>query len=87
MTLSDLIHRPDWMSQAACDGAPPEWFYPPKSERPTKARAVCATCPVAEPCLDYALTRFTNKDDHGVWAGTTVKERRALRAQRQRRAG
>lgn len=39
------------------------------------ARRLCAVCPVRGCCLDEALR------DHlgGIWAGTTSKERRAIR--------
>jgi WhiB family redox-sensing transcriptional regulator len=34
------------------------------------------TCPVAEPCLEYALE--TNQRA-GIWGGTTEEERKSLR--------
>jgi WhiB family transcriptional regulator, redox-sensing transcriptional regulator len=45
------------------------------------AKAVCRTCPVRVPCLDFAMA--TNQDA-GVWGGTSEEERRALRAARRR---
>ncbi len=44
----------------------------------TAARAVCAACTVAGPCLAYALA---DADLVGCWGGTSDTERRALRAQ------
>lgn len=44
------------------------------------ARRICATCPVAPDCLEYALDNFIRD---GIWGGTSERERRVL--QRQRR--
>jgi len=46
-----------------------------------EARALCATCPVAEQCLDYAL-EFPVADMHGIWAGMTSRQ---LHAEQRRR--
>jgi WhiB family redox-sensing transcriptional regulator len=39
------------------------------------AKRICATCPVKEPCLEYALEY---RIDHGVWGGTTERQRRRI---------
>lgn len=67
------------LSGAACAGTDPEQFFPDDSLEPVTARAVattyCHACPVREACLQEALrTRST-----GVWAGTTTRQRDALR--------
>ena len=57
-------------------------FFPPhhaerKNERQSRerrAKAICASCPVLEPCLDYALTI---REPHGIWGGLNEMERRA----------
>jgi WhiB family redox-sensing transcriptional regulator len=41
-----------------------------------RAKAVCATCPVASECLTWAIE--TNQTE-GVWGGHTSKERRSIR--------
>jgi WhiB family redox-sensing transcriptional regulator len=46
------------------------------------AKAVCARCPVREPCLDWALE--TNQGS-GVWGGMSEDERRAYRRSLARR--
>jgi WhiB family redox-sensing transcriptional regulator len=46
------------------------------------ARKICQDCAVRGPCLEYALV---NRIDHGVWGGTSERERR--RILRQRRVG
>jgi Transcription factor WhiB len=44
---------------------------------PSKAaREICALCPVAEDCLNYALE---NHEEFGIWGNTTERERRQLR--------
>ena len=40
-----------------------------------RAKAICATCPVRGPCLDYALRI---REQHGIWGGLNEVERRAL---------
>jgi WhiB family redox-sensing transcriptional regulator len=45
-----------------------------------KARKICAQCNVSAQCLEYALA---NQVEHGVWGGTSERERRRL--QRTRR--
>lgn len=37
-----------------------------------KAKKVCSSCPVAEPCLVAAIRQ---KEHWGVWGGTTPRER------------
>ena len=44
---------------------------------PQAARAICARCPVAPQCLDYAVTLPAT--DTGIWAGPGPRERTALR--------
>lgn len=42
------------------------------------AASICAGCPAATPCLDYALRH--NVD--GIWAGTTPHDRHRIREAR-----
>lgn len=53
-------------------------FFPALWDTPERAQALCDTCPVAGPCLEYALA-----DPHvaGWWAGTSQRQRRRLRRQ------
>jgi WhiB family transcriptional regulator, redox-sensing transcriptional regulator len=44
------------------------------------ARTWCATCPVREACLRYALA---NDEPFGVWGGMTEKRRRQYARHRQ----
>lgn len=69
----------EWAERAACRQADTNTFFPPRGSRDVaaEAKAVCATCPVRQPCLDYALE---GNERHGIWGGLTEKERRPLRA-------
>lgn len=69
--------RPAWFALAACRGAGVDQFVTRDSRAATRAREVCAGCPVRVECLDYAL------DDPsivGIWGGTSARERSRLRA-------
>lgn len=66
----------NWMLQAACRDADPELFYPSDDvETAPDAEKFCHGCPVAAECLDAAL----NRNERGVWGGTTEHRRRRLR--------
>jgi WhiB family transcriptional regulator, redox-sensing transcriptional regulator len=80
LTLTDLTWEPDvnWREKAACNGVDSDVFFP-DSEDPADsvaAKAVCAECPVAAECLQYALA--TNQGA-GVWGGLDEGERRRMR--------
>lgn len=64
----------DWQMDAACSGTDVEVFYPEKGESPKPAKRICRRCPVRADCLEYAID-----DPHGVWGGTSDRERRRLR--------
>ena len=88
--LTDLLGGAphDWMSNPARNCADitraDEWFPVAeiaesrggKSQRSRDAmraaRALCSGCPVANECLSYALV---NDERHGVWGGTTPRQR------------
>ena len=75
----------DWRQQAACRQADPELFFPTErsggyTHQVTHAREICATCQVRQPCLDTALHGpQAHNDQHGIFAGTTAKQRIGLR--------
>lgn len=72
-----------WMNRGACRGLDPNLFFPIYEKDEAVPKEVCSTCPVRIECLEYSLER---REDHGIWGGTTEKERRRLRRQRQRTA-
>ena len=63
--------------------ADPELFFPHSGQNASAAKAVCLECPFRMTCLEIALTTHSDHDDHGVWGGTTPKERRVLRGSRR----
>ena len=79
MTAANL----SWRKHAACQGAEAGTFYPVSEEEAEIAKAICAECPVREPCLEYALT---NRERDGVWGGATERERRRMIRQRRKSA-
>lgn len=75
----------DWMADAACIGINPDLFFPERGHpnNNQEAKAICARCPVRDDCLNYALTEHIV---HGIWGGTSEKERRHLRRLRRKDA-
>lgn len=49
-----------------CRCEDPELFFSEKPDEVELAKAVCASCPVREPCLEGALQRA---EPWGVWGG------------------
>lgn len=68
--------RPPWFRRAACRGCDPSMFVSGMGQNDLiqLAKAVCARCPVTEPCLESAIER----NEKGVWGGTTPEERGAI---------
>jgi WhiB family transcriptional regulator, redox-sensing transcriptional regulator len=78
--LAELVASvPAWMDRARCRDADPDVFFPPKGGAVGPARSICADCPVTDECLTYALSFTDEHDGGGVWAGTSRRERAALR--------
>lgn len=74
---------PAWRQRAACRGVDPDIFYPVSDEEAEDAKAICATCPVRQLCLDWALA---NREKEGVWGGATERERRRILRRRRHSA-
>ncbi len=72
-----------WRQRAGCRGVDPDVFYPSTDEEADAAKAICAQCPVLQPCLEWALA---NRERDGVWGGATEKERRRILRQRRKSA-
>jgi WhiB family transcriptional regulator, redox-sensing transcriptional regulator len=77
MRLAALEPDDSWRALAACRSGelPTAAFFPGRGESGEAAKAVCAGCPVRQPCLDFAVA--TNQP--GVWGGTSDRERRQMR--------
>src|SRR3954453_22596779 len=51
-----LISPPtDFFDDAACRGVETDVFFPVSDAHADEAKAICATCPVREQCLEFAL--------------------------------
>ena len=70
----------EWMARGKCRETSPSTFFPSDGVGVDMARQICASCPVKAPCLEYALR---NRIDHGVWGGTSERERRRIARQRR----
>lgn len=64
-----------WMQAALCRDQPPSHFFPSDGVGVEVARRLCESCPVKARCLEYALVE---RIDHGVWGGTSERERRRI---------
>ncbi len=69
-----------WMVDAKCRDMIPAVFFPSDGMGVEIARTICADCPVKAACLEYALV---NRVDHGVWGGTSERERRRIARRRR----
>jgi WhiB family redox-sensing transcriptional regulator len=68
-----------WREEDACIDVVDEVSFFPDPEdlgAIARAKAVCATCPVARECLAWSIE--TNQTE-GIWGGHTSKERRSIR--------
>lgn len=72
-----------WHAKASCRGAQADAFFPPtrverrdeRHDREAAAKAICRSCPVRQPCLDYAIRI---REPHGIWGGLNEIERKQL---------
>jgi WhiB family redox-sensing transcriptional regulator len=75
-----------WWSQAACQSADTELFFPistldATSRNVVRAKAICDRCSVRPQCLAHAMESGSLQ---GIWGGTTEAERRRLRGRATR---
>ena len=73
----------EWQERASCRSIPVEFFFPLVEHEADEAKAVCATCDVREPCLEFAIQAG---EHFGVWGGLTPQERRSVISKRRARA-
>lgn len=69
-----------WKQHAECVGSDPDLFFPERGEDASQAKAICAVCPVRAACLNHALVAV---ERHGIWGGTSERERRRMRRRRE----
>lgn len=81
--MSAQLSVDSWHHRGACRGPQLAVFFPPaqferkaeRAEREQRAKAICATCPVREECLEFALS---SREPHGIWGGMNENERRLV---------
>lgn len=66
-----ILKTEKWMESAVCASADPEEWFPEKGVRAAKAKKICATCPVIDECLQFAI----DNNEVGIWGGTSRRER------------
>lgn len=94
--MASLLHlqsgpSTEWQQHGLCRATDAAVFFPPvhfehkpeREARESKAKAICARCPVKVQCLDWALT---TREPHGVWGGCSEGERKQILLSR-RKAG
>jgi len=71
-----IAEADEWISRRACVGVDTAIFFPTGSDprHSSRARGICADCPVKAPCLAYALRNGLV----GIWAGTSEEQRRRM---------
>lgn len=71
----------DWRESALCAQTDPELWFPEKGRGAAAARAICTSCEVREPCMEWAVAH----GESGIWGSTNEDQRRALRKARDTR--
>ena len=72
-----LVWEPmDWANRGKCRDLKTDIFFAEGGKKAMEAKLVCASCPVREKCLDYAIRNY---EMYGIWGGHTAPERRDLR--------
>ncbi len=76
------LPQAEWMERGVCRGMNPNIFFPESGHHllTREALEACNTCPVQMECLDYAITHHL---DHGIWGGTSERERVRIRRGRK----
>jgi hypothetical protein len=69
-----------WRLEAACRGLEVEDFYPVSADAAAWPQRICRNCPVQVPC-------YADRDQWGIWGGTTESERRDFERAKARVAG
>ncbi len=75
MSLLLALQYPEWSNEALCAQVDPDLWFPDKGGSTREAKAICATCPVATDCLEYAIE---HNEHFGIWGGVSERDRRHL---------
>ncbi len=79
-TPQELAGTRDWTAHASCVGIDTEQFYytDGNGDPLPEVLRICGRCDVAVECLIYALDIDRDAFEHGVWGGTTPRDREKL---------
>lgn len=64
-----------WIDRVACTPADEHIMFSELASKVAKAKAICASCPVAAQCLEFAIN---DNIEFGIFGGTTPAERKVL---------
>jgi WhiB family transcriptional regulator, redox-sensing transcriptional regulator len=88
LAMLEPEERLEWQEDASCRAYDNLLFFGEEGEselekqsRESHAKVICRSCPVQEPCLEFAME--TNQK-YGIWGGLTDKERASLKRRRAR---
>ena len=76
--IQNVEEKNQWRNHAACRNFPPDIFFPGVGESSDLAMSICAECPVKYICLEENIEEFA-----GIYGGTSGRERRKLREEKQ----
>lgn len=68
-----IVAAADSDAHPACRGEDPELFFPPPGGSTHPAKAICARCPLLNPCRAWAMQQSSYL--LGVWGGTAWNDR------------
>lgn len=74
--LNRELGTPAFFSNAECKEADPTLFFGESNSEIARAKEVCASCPIKQMCLDWAVQNA----EGGIYGGKTARERKKLRA-------
>lgn len=76
--LAQVNPAPGWEREGACyEQGGTERFYP-EGQVPQDIQDLCAACPARYACLKTAVM-LSETNDHGVWGGTSQRQRQKIR--------
>lgn len=76
-TLEHILNREPWQERGVCRQVDiGDMFFPDKGGSTKEAKRICAVCPVAAECLQYALD---HDERFGIWGGFSERERRRMK--------
>ena len=73
------------LNGALCAQSDPEAWFVEAGDKGAVARKICAACTVREQCLELALALESEWgiSRHGIWGGTSPRERDVIARQRR----